>query len=104
MWRATSSARRLLPFEAELQMVRRARNGARHPVLSAYQLQRADHRVLLGRHGHAERPAGREASSHNQPLFDQYDKGGNWTGMLSDEDAATIDMSGVPYLMGPAAR
>ena len=41
--------------------------------------------------------------SHNQPLFDQYDQDGNWTGMLSDEDAASIDMSDVEYLQGPAS-
>ena len=41
-------------------------------------------------------------SSRNQPLFDQYDSDGNWTSMLSDEDAATIDMSDVDYLTGPA--
>ena len=40
--------------------------------------------------------------SHNKPLFDQYDKGGNWTGMLSDDDAAGLDMNKVEYLMGPA--
>ena len=40
--------------------------------------------------------------SHNQPLFDQYDGSGNWTGMLSDEDAATLDMSKAAYLTGPA--
>ena len=47
-------------------------------------------------------PLAVKPGSHNQPLFDQYDKGGNWTGMLSDDDAATIDMSDVPYLTGPA--
>lgn len=47
-------------------------------------------------------PLAVKPGSHNQPLFDQYDKDGNWTGMLSDQDAATIDMSDVPYLMGPA--
>src|SRR6056297_613611 len=31
--------------------------------------------------------------SHNQPLFDQYDQNGNWTGMLSDDDAAKVDIS-----------
>ncbi len=40
--------------------------------------------------------------SHNQPLFDQYDRDGNWTGMLSDEDAATVDMDKADYLTGPA--
>ena len=40
--------------------------------------------------------------SHDDPLFDQYDADGNWTGMLSDEDAATVDMGRVEYLTGPA--
>jgi len=40
--------------------------------------------------------------SHNEPLFDQYDADGNWTGMLSDEDAAGLDLSRVAYLPGPA--
>lgn len=40
--------------------------------------------------------------SHNDPLFDQYDKNGNWTGMLSDEDAAKVDMNRVQYMTGPA--
>ena len=41
-------------------------------------------------------------SSHNEPLFDQYDADGNWTGMLSDDDAATLDMDRVDYLTGQA--
>jgi ectoine hydroxylase-related dioxygenase (phytanoyl-CoA dioxygenase family) len=40
--------------------------------------------------------------SHNQDLYDQYDKNGNWTGMLSEEDAASIDMSRVDYITGKA--
>ena len=40
--------------------------------------------------------------SHNEPLYDQYDADGNWTGMLGDEDAAGIDMSKAAYLTGPA--
>ena len=40
--------------------------------------------------------------SHNEPLFDQYDADGNWIGMLSDDDAATLDMDQVNYLTGPA--
>lgn len=40
--------------------------------------------------------------SHDQPLYDQYDADGKWTGMLSDEDAAGVDMSKVEYLTGPA--
>ena len=40
--------------------------------------------------------------SHNEPLFDQYDKNGNWTGMLSDEDAANLNMGKVEYITGKA--
>jgi ectoine hydroxylase len=40
--------------------------------------------------------------SHDQPLYDQYDANDNWTGMLSDEDAAGVDMSRVEYLTGKA--
>lgn len=40
--------------------------------------------------------------SHNGRLYDQYDSKGQWTGMLSDADAARIDMSRADYLMGPA--
>ena len=31
--------------------------------------------------------------SHKKDLYDQYDNKGDWTGMLSDEDADTVDMS-----------
>ncbi len=40
--------------------------------------------------------------SHDEELYDQYDAHGNWTGMLSDEDAAKVDMSRAEYLTGPA--
>ncbi len=40
--------------------------------------------------------------SHDEPLRDQYDAEGNWTGMLSDADAAMIDMDRARYLTGPA--
>ncbi len=40
--------------------------------------------------------------SHNDPLFDQYDSDGKWTGMLSDADAAGLDQSRTEYLTGPA--
>lgn len=40
--------------------------------------------------------------SHNEDLYDQYDAEGNWTGMLSDQDAATVDMSKVEYMTGKA--
>lgn len=40
--------------------------------------------------------------SHNDPLHDQYDSDGNWTGMLSDTDAEGLDLSRVAYLTGKA--
>lgn len=40
--------------------------------------------------------------SHDDDLFDQYDEAGNWTGMLSDADAATLDESRIRYLPGAA--
>ena len=40
--------------------------------------------------------------SHDGPLYDQYDRNGNWTGGLSDADVATLDESKVAYLHGPA--
>ena len=47
-------------------------------------------------------PLAVKPGSHNQDLFDQYDAQGNWTGMLSDEDAASINMDDVDYLSGGA--
>ena len=40
--------------------------------------------------------------SHNEKLYDQYDEDGNWTGMLSDSDAAGLDDSRVKYMTGKA--
>lgn len=40
--------------------------------------------------------------SHNHDLYNQYDEKGNWTGMLSDEDAASVDNSQVEYMTGKA--
>lgn len=40
--------------------------------------------------------------SHDEPLHDQYDANGNWTGMLSDDDAAGVDTSRVEYMTGKA--
>lgn len=47
-------------------------------------------------------PLAVKPGSHNQPLYDQYDSQGNWTGQLSDADAAAIDMGDVQYLTGKA--
>lgn len=40
--------------------------------------------------------------SHNGNLYNQYDSNGQWTGMLSDEDAASVDANRVEYLTGKA--
>ena len=40
--------------------------------------------------------------SHNEDLYDQYDAEGKWTGMLSEADAASVDMNRVEYLTGKA--
>ncbi len=47
-------------------------------------------------------PLGVLPGSHNGPLYDLYGADENWAGCLNDEDAATVDMSKVAYLMGPA--
>ena len=40
--------------------------------------------------------------SHKDALYNQYDEQGNWTGMLSEQDAAGIDQNRVRYLPGKA--
>ena len=40
--------------------------------------------------------------SHNQKLYDQYAENGDWTGCLSDKDAASVDMSKAEYRRGSA--
>ena len=40
--------------------------------------------------------------SQDGPLYDQYDADGQWTGSLSDKDAATIDAAKAVLLTGPA--
>lgn len=40
--------------------------------------------------------------SHEGPLYDQYDAEGNWTGCLTDADAATLEESRAVRLTGPA--
>lgn len=47
-------------------------------------------------------PLAVKPGSHNEPLFDQYDAAGNWTGQLSDADAAGVDTRDVSYLTGRA--
>ena len=72
-----------------------------YPILSSYKLQRFDNWVLFEDTDMNIGPlAVLKGSIKN--LYDQYDKNGNWTGMLSDEDADTVDMSMVDYLTGNA--
>ncbi|WP_421707302.1 phytanoyl-CoA dioxygenase family protein [Algihabitans sp.] len=40
--------------------------------------------------------------SQEGPLYDHYDAAGNWTGCLSDADAANLDISKAAVLAGPA--
>ena len=41
-------------------------------------------------------------SSHEGPLYNQYDANGQWVGQLSDEDSAQLNTDNVVYLSGPA--
>jgi ectoine hydroxylase-related dioxygenase (phytanoyl-CoA dioxygenase family) len=50
----------------------------------------------------ADGPVTMLPGSHKGPLYDQYDAAGNWTGCLSDTDAAALDASGAHTLAGPA--
>ena len=47
-------------------------------------------------------PLGVISGSHTGQLFNQYDKDGNWTGCLSDDDVKTLDFSKEVYLPGKA--
>ena len=48
-------------------------------------------------------PVGIVPKSHlREPLYNQYDENGKWVGCLSPEDVATLDLSSVRYLTGPA--
>lgn len=47
-------------------------------------------------------PLGVIPKSHLDRLYNQYDVKGNWTGCLSDEDAAAIETDKAVYLEGPA--
>lgn len=40
--------------------------------------------------------------SHNEALHDQYDANGKWTGMLTEQDAADLDLDRVEYMTGKA--
>ena len=42
------------------------------------------------------------SNSHNGPLYNQYDDAGAWTGCLSPDDAAQLDLRDIAYLPGPA--
>jgi len=48
-------------------------------------------------------PLGVMPRSHEiEPMLSQYDQRGHWTGCLSDEDVAKLDLAKTVYLTGPA--
>ena len=47
-------------------------------------------------------PMGIIPGSHKQDLFDLYDKRGQWTGHIRDEDLSMVEAGSAEYLMGPA--
>ncbi len=53
--------------------------------------------------GMDQAPLGVLPGSHKiEPLFSQYDKRGEWTGCLSEEDLAKLDLTRAVFLPGPA--
>ena len=52
--------------------------------------------------GECDGPVAIIPGSQDGPLYDQYDADGQWTGSLSDKDAATIDAAKAVLLTGPA--
>ncbi|MEE8608352.1 MAG: phytanoyl-CoA dioxygenase family protein [Nitrospiraceae bacterium] len=52
--------------------------------------------------GPEQGPLGVVAGSHGEKLYDQYNKAGQWTGCLADDEAAALDASKIVYLDGPA--
>ena len=42
------------------------------------------------------------AGSHQGPLFDQYNAGGEWVGCIAEKDLPQVDLDRVEYLTGPA--
>ena len=47
-------------------------------------------------------PMGFIPGSHNGPIYSEYDADGRWTGCLTKDDAATLDLSKVVWLEAPA--
>jgi ectoine hydroxylase-related dioxygenase (phytanoyl-CoA dioxygenase family) len=52
--------------------------------------------------GMEQGPLGVLPGSHDGPLYELYDPQGRWTGALSPEDAAGLDVQRTVYLPGPA--
>lgn len=52
--------------------------------------------------GEADGPVAVLPGTQKGPLYDLYDSAGQWTGSLSDADAAALDVSGARHLTGPA--
>ena len=47
-------------------------------------------------------PMGVVAGSHNGPVYDHYNRDGNWCGFIDDADVEGIDLGRARYLKGPA--
>jgi len=47
-------------------------------------------------------PMGVVAGSHKGPIYDHYNRDGNWCGYIDDADVADIDLGKTHYLKGPA--
>lgn len=47
-------------------------------------------------------PMGVVAGSHKGPVYDHYNRDGNWCGYIDDADVADIDLGKTHYLKGPA--
>ncbi|WP_417518233.1 phytanoyl-CoA dioxygenase family protein [Minwuia sp.] len=47
-------------------------------------------------------PMGVLPGSHTGPLYDLYDRDGNWAGAMTDEDIATLELDRMAWLKGPA--
>ena len=47
-------------------------------------------------------PMGVVPGSHKGPIYDHYDRDGNWCGYIDDADLPAIDIANTAYLKGPA--
>ena len=52
--------------------------------------------------GEAQGPLGVIPTSHDGPLFDQFNDKGQWVGCIAERDLARVDVAKAAYLEGPA--